>query len=317
MRNTMTERILQVIVLLAAFTLEPQADAATGKFAFAVIAHPLTAAGGVSAIHAAIEQTDADNLAFVVANGIKAADEPCTDTAYNHRKALLSSAKNGLIVSLAASDWATCRDEHGKSAAIGRLTRLRDMFFPDQFSFGAARIPMVRQSASPKFRTYVENARWEIGDILFATIDLPANNNHYLLEAGRNSEFEDRLVANRNWLHQIFTYAKYKKLQGVVLFSDGDPISPPNHARSKRDGFAETRHQIVGSAAAFPGRVLVVHGPEATHSRMAADIRWNGKLGDLAIGPGWTRITADTALVSVFVLDNSSIEKRGQEDQAR
>ena len=126
----MTERILQAIALLAAFALGPQADAATGKFAFAVIAHPLTAEGGVSAIHAAIEQTDADNLAFVVANGIKAVDEPCTDTAYNRRKALLSSAKNGLVVSLAASDWATCRDENGKSAAIGRLTHLRDMFFP-------------------------------------------------------------------------------------------------------------------------------------------------------------------------------------------
>jgi hypothetical protein len=317
MRNKMTERILQAVALLAAFALGPQANAATGKFAFGVIAHPLTAVGGESAIRTAIEQTDADNLAFVVANGIKATDEPCTDTAYNRRKALWGSAKNGLIVSLAASDWATCRDEHGKSAAIGRLTRLRDMFFPDQFSFGAARIPMVRQSANPKFRTYVENARWEIGDILFATIDLPANNNHYLLEAGRNSEFEDRQVANRNWLHQIFTYAKYKKLQGVVLFSDGNPLSPSNHARSKRDGFAETRHQIVGSAAGFPGRVLVVHGPDASSSDMMAGIRWNGKLGDLAIGPGWTRITADTTFVSVFLLDNGSAEKRGQEDGAR
>ena len=148
---------------------------------------------------------------------------------------------------------------------------------------------MVRQSANPKFRTYVENARWEIGDILFATIDLPANNNHYLLEAGRNSEFEDRLVANRNWLHQIFTYAKYKKLQGVVLFSDGDPISPPNHARSKRDGFAETRHQIVGSAAGFPAEYSSFMGrKQPTHAwRLAFAGTGNWEIWRLVrAGPG-------------------------------
>jgi hypothetical protein len=317
MRSPMTRCRLNAIALLAAFALAPHAGAATKKFAFGVIAHPLTAVGAESAIRTAIEQTDADNLAFVVANGIKAADEPCTDTAYNRRKALLGSAKNGLIVSLAESDWAPCKDENGKSAAIGRLSRLRDMFFPDRLSFGATRIPLVHQSANPKFRTYVENARWEIGDILFATIDLPANNNHYLFEAGRNSEFEDRLVANRNWLHQIFTYAKYKKLQGVVLFSDGNPFSPPAKARSRRDGFAETRHQLASSAAGFPGKVLVIHGPEASATGEAARIRWNGKLGELAIGPGWTRINATPGTDSVFGVANAASEKRGDEEQAQ
>ena len=36
---------------------------------------------------------------------------------------------------------------------------------------------------SAKFRAYSENARWEIGNVMFATFNLPANNNHYRIEA--------------------------------------------------------------------------------------------------------------------------------------
>lgn len=308
----MNERTIRTLILCAMLACGLSANAATEKFGFAVISPPLSDAGSESALRTAIEATDAKNLAFVVANGIKSAEEPCTDETYSQRKALLDSAKNGLIVSLAASDWAYCRDENGKSAAIGRMTRMREMFFPDQFSFGATRIPLVQQSASARFRTYVENARWEIGDVIFATIDLPANNNHYLVEAGRNSEFEDRLVANRNWLHQIFTYAKYRKLRGVVLFSDGNPLSSSGSIHGKRDGFAETRRQIVTSAARFSGLVLIVHGSATQIHGDAAEIHWHGRLGELATAPGWTGISVDPALPTVFTMKKGTAETSGR-----
>lgn len=304
----MNERMVRTLILCAMLAYGLPASATAGKFGFAVISPPLADVGSESALRAAIEATDTKNLAFVVANGIKSAAEPCTDETYSRRRTLLDSAKNGLIVSLAASDWAYCRDENGKSAAIGRMTRMREMFFPDQFSFGATRIPLVQQSASARFRTYVENARWEIGDVIFATIDLPANNNHYLVEAGRNSEFEDRLVANRNWLHQIFTYAKYRKLRGVVLFADGNPLSSPGGIRGKRDGFAEIRRQLIASAARFPGVVLIVHGSDPQSHSKAAEIRWHGRLGELATVPGWIRIGVDPTLPTVLTLKNGTGE---------
>jgi hypothetical protein len=307
----MNERMLRILILCAVFACGLSASAATGKFSFGVISLPPNTAEGESVLRAAIEETNSENLAFLVANGVKSAAESCNDETYSRRRSLLDSAKNGLIVSLAASDWAYCKEENGKSAAIGRMTRMREMFFPDQFSFGATRIPLVHQSASARFRTYVENVRWEIGDVIFATIDLPANNNHYLVEAGRNSEFEDRLVANRNWLHQIFTYAKYRKLRGVVLFSDGDPLSLPGSIRGRRDGFVETRRQIVTSAARFPGAVLVVHGSDTPDRGAAAEIHWHGRLGELATSPGWTRINVDPALPAVFTLKREAAKKGG------
>jgi hypothetical protein len=288
------------------------AMAATGPFSFGIIPHPFRETQDESVLREAIAETDSDNLAFVVANGIKARSELCSDDLYNGRKTLLNSAKNGLIVSLAASDWTDCKGGNGKSAAIGRLNQLRELFFSDDMSLGASKIPLVRQSATAKFRSYGENARWEFGKAMFATVNLPENNNHYLTEAGRNSEFEDRLIANRDWLHRVFTFAKLKKLSGIVLFCDGNPLSKPRRAGAsgaRRDGFAEVRQQINALAAKFPGRVLVVHGDTAP--KYSTDIAWRNNVGVLEAGLPWTKVRFDPSLPALFaVARNPAMEAK-------
>ena len=112
-----------------------------GEFSFGVIGHSFKAASDESALREAIAATDQDNLAFVLVNGIKSNAEPCSDTLYQQRKALFDEAKNGLIVSLAASDWSECKNARDRSAAVERLNRLRELFFVDEFSFGASKIP--------------------------------------------------------------------------------------------------------------------------------------------------------------------------------
>lgn len=291
------------------------ASAQTGEFSFGVIGHSFKAGSDESILRDAIVATDHDNLAFVVANGIKSNAEPCSDNLYKQRKALLDEAKNGLIVSLAASDWSDCKSARGRSAAVERLNRLRELFFADEFSFGASKIPLVRQSSAAKFRNYAENARWEIGDILFATINLPANNNHYRIEAGRNSEFEDRLIANRDWLHRIFAIARHRKMAGIVLFSDGDPLAAPGllarlNPGGKRDGFAEVRQQINALAGKFPGKVLVIHGRMDASAPAATGIIWRGNLGDMEVSAGWTKLDVDSSLPALFVVGNPSLDPK-------
>lgn len=295
---TMRRFSLHAIVLSAVLTCASLAMAAAGEFSFGVIPHPVSNTSGDTALRDVIEETDTENLAFVVANGIKSTSEPCTDKLYEHRKDLLDGAKNGLIVSLAASDWATCTNENGKSNAILKLNQLRELFFADDFSIGATRIPLTRQSTAAKFRTVAENARWEIGNVMFATINLPANNNHYVYDAGRNSEFEDRQVANRAWLHRIFTFAARKNAKGIVLFSDANPLSKPS-ATERRDGYAEVRKQLFALTAKFPGKVLLVHGQSDKASNASA-ITWRGNLGLIGVGPGWTKVTVTPALPGLF-----------------
>jgi hypothetical protein len=135
-------------------------------------------------------------------------------------------------------------------AAIERLNRLRELLFAEPASLGAHKLPLTRLSSSPKFRSYAENAHWVVGKVLYATVNLPANNNHYLAEAGRNSEFEDRLVANRFWLNRLFALAKREE------------------ARCDRAVFGR-RHEGAGRADRA-ARLLLTRGRRAGRVRGAA-----------------------------------------------
>ncbi len=292
---------------LAAF-LALQAGAAAAQpadMSFGVIGHTFRKAADEALLRQAISESDADNLGFVVVNGIKSASEPCSDALYEKRLTMLSRAKNGVVLSLAGSDWSDCKRDNGRSAAMERLTRMRDVYFQDEMSFGETRLILTRQSTSTKFRSYAENARWDMGNVVFATVNLPAPNNHYLTDAGRNGEFEDRLIANRYWLERTFTYATREKRAGVVLFSDGNPglHSGRTSARGPdggRDGFVEIRRQIVALAAAFPGKVLVVHGGTAARSSAAPAIVWRGNLGDIEVANGWARLNVSQFSPTLF-----------------
>ena len=298
------KRALLKIILLGATLMHGSSMATdTGEFSFAVISPLPGAAMDDDALRDAIAETDEDNLAFVIANGMKSANEPCTDKLYLRRKALLEEAKNGLIVSLAASDWAECKNEAGKSAANGKLNRVRELFFSDEFSMGASRIPVIRQSMTAKYRSFSENARWEMGRTMFATLNLPASNNHFIFDAGRNSEFEDRLIANRHWLQRIFSAAMQKKNAAIVLFCDGNPLAIPRAV--KRDGYAEIRSQIKSLAKKFPGKVLIVHG-EAAKTPSSPAIIWNGNLGQLGAGASWIKVTVARTGSTLFVVANHS-----------
>ncbi|RJG00239.1 hypothetical protein [Noviherbaspirillum sedimenti] len=289
-------------LLAACLALTGPAAGAEEKFAFGYVAHPFgDALADETGLREALAETDRENLAFVVVGGIKSAIEPCDDELYAQRRTLLNQARHGLVVSVAESDWSDCRYRDGRPAALERLHRLRELFFADDLSFGATRIPLIRQSANPKFRDYVENARWEIGNIMFATLNLPANNNRFLNAAGRNSEFEDRLVANRDWLQRVVMYAKRKQYPGIVIFCDGNPLFPQEEDNVRRDGFRETRRQLASLAAGYPGKILLVHNQQSRAGKQRAPaIRWKGNLGDLAVASDWLSVQVTPAQPVLF-----------------
>lgn len=301
LRSTSRGALAIALLLLASIC------AAADDFSVAIVGPSLTKTNEERALQQVISETDDENIAFVVVNGIKSAQEACSDALYVDRKILFDAAKNGLIVSLAGSDWTPCKTSTGKSASIERLSRLRELFFADDFSFGATKIPLTRQSAAPKFRSYAENSRWEFGPVLFATINLPSDNNHYLAAGGRNNEFEDRTVANANWLQRLTSHANTRKLEALVLFCDHDPITPPKGA-GVRDGFIEIREQIQRLATQFSGRILLVHASATPMTGTPAGISWRRNLGTLAVSSGWLRLKISPnspALFSVISNDTS------------
>lgn len=304
--------VLSDALLIASLLVAAPAWSAPQDFAFGVVSHASAKGDDEAVLRQAITETDADNLAFVVVNGIKSPGESCDDELYNRRRDIISHAQNGVVMSLAASDWVSCKNQEQRTDAIERLTRMRELFYSGEFSFGATRLPLLRQSMTPKFRGYAENARWEIGSILFATVNLPAGNNHFLLDGGRNSEFEDRLIANRSWLQHLFAFATLKKAPALVFFSDGNPFGPPpkrSFFRAQRDGFSETRKLFSDLAAKFPGRVLVVHG-ETSKAKAPPRILWTGNLGSVGTGERWLKVVVDDHLPQLFAIADADGERR-------
>jgi hypothetical protein len=281
---------------------------------FAVIGHSFND-GGEERLKAAIEAADDKSTAFVVVTGIKGNGEPCSDKLYQQRRALIDDAKRPMMVLPAGSDWTECRNSAGRTNAIERLNRVRELFYGEPNSLGARKLPVTRLSMSPRFRSYAENAHWSVGKVLYATVNLPANNNHYLLEAGRNSEYEDRLVANRFWLNRLFAIAKRDKLEAVVLFSEGDVkilSQQPGvlsallrRAAPGHDGFAETRRLVLALAQKFPGKVLLVDTSGLAKGAKPA-IEWRGNLGHLSTGAGALEVAVDPASKNLFQLEEAS-----------
>ena len=280
-------------------------------FHFGVIGHTFPSENGDADLKRAIAQANESKPAFVLASGIKSATEPCSDKLYTQRRTVLNSSERPLVLLLAGSDWTGCRNSAGRSNAIERLNRIREIYFDGADSLGERTLELSRQSNIAKFRSYAENAHWEQGGVLFATVNLPANNNHFLSEAGRNSEYEDRFVANRSWLQRLFALAKRRKLEGIVLFSDGDVgahreqgFSLLSGFSSKQDGFSDMRRLIRTLAEKYQGKVLLV---DTSKERAADDAKpgtltWRDNLGHISLTSEWSEIEVEPGTKYLFSL---------------
>jgi len=261
----------------------------------------------------ALDDTSDKTNAFVVVTGIKHAQESCGDRVYEARRDLVERVKRPIIVLPAGSDWTACRNSAGRTNAVERLNRLRELFHGEPASLGVKKLPLTRLSMSPRFRAYAENAHWTVGKVLYASVNLPANNNHYLAAAGRNSEYEDRQVATRFWLNRLFTLARGDKLDAIVLFSEGDlkpltdPVAPSLLRRGSPlfDGFAATRKQVLALARKFDGKVLLVDSA-ALGKGKKPEIEWRGNLGHLSVDDEAVEVEVKPGSKSLFVVKDAA-----------
>jgi hypothetical protein len=281
---------------------------------FGVIGNSFADGGNERRLLQSLAENAEAELSFVIVNGIKDSKENCGDELYMERRDLLELSERPLIVVPAASDWSDCRNSSGRPAALERLTRLRELLYADASSLGVQKLPLTRLSASAQFRGYAENSQWVVGKVLYATINLPSNNNRYLAEAGRNSEFEDRQVANRFWLHRVFAQAKRRKLEAIVLFSEGDlkALSQESGLRallgrsgSREDGYAAPRKQLQALASKYEGKVLLIDSAPLAKDKAPA-IEWRDNIGHLSVGQQAMTLHFTPGAHAPFTLKRSS-----------
>ncbi len=264
---------------------------------FSVLMH--AARDGDEALRTALDDAQSRMPSFIVVNGLKEAGEPCTERLFRQRKTLLDSANVPVVLSMAGSDWTACRDRHGRPAPTVWLNLLRDQLYGELSGHGSKHLSLKRQSALPAFRDFAENSRWISERVQFATLHLPAPNNHFVAAAGQNSEFEDRLTANRDWLRRLAVLVRAEKLRAVVLFCDGNPLPAASMGATQRDGFQEIRASLRTFAARVNVPVLIVQGPTR---RGEPRITMRGKLAYVNLESGVTDIAVDPDSPAVFTL---------------
>jgi len=309
-------RMLAVAAVLCSMAAYAQVDAGDaagraedgGAFSFAVVGTTTATERATTTVLRAIGD---DPSRFVVHFEMAAKGSgACADRAKEHRRALLDGSPKPVVPVIASVEWSDCPGAPNDPAE--RLERADDLYFGGDESLGQTRLPWLRQSALPRFKRYRENLRWQSGRILFVAINLPADNNGFRFGAGRNGEFEERIVANRAWLTRTFRLAQERKLPGIVLFVDGAPrfalpLRAPDNRVPERDGYYEFKIALRELMTAFHGEVLLVQGQwagtgsrptEVDHPLRAA----NGKpfdnliripVPDDADDPSWLRVAVD------------------------
>lgn len=266
--------------------------AASTAFSFAVIGNgPFGSAEEPAAHHLldAMARTPEPPRFIIDTGNIKGPGEACDDTLLLSRKAWLDSSSLPLFYVPGENEWIACEfGPNGVHDPRERLDFVREHFFDDDQSFGVTKLPLSRQSASARFRLYRENTRWESGDLVFVTLNVPGDNNYYRNEGGRNGEFEERDVANREWLERAEAVARRTHARAIVIAIEGDPQFEANARRdrlfgwlrfdrqSARDGYAELKQALLKLTQHFEGPVLLIDGgvgPLATGYRIDEPLR--------------------------------------------
>jgi hypothetical protein len=190
---------------------------------------------------------------------IKGGGAPCTEEAYRTVLDLLERSGSPLIYTPGDNEWTDCRrPSAGGYDPAERLSVLRRLFFPPGRSLGRNALAVEEQSRAPEFAPFVENRRWRIGEILFATLHVVGSNNNYGFDAASDEEHRERMRAVFAWMDETFALAKQSGAEAVVLFFQADPLFEiPFPFRTGFNAFIAALERRVRS---FDKPVLIVHG---------------------------------------------------------
>jgi hypothetical protein len=208
-----------------------------------------------------IKAINAEEIAFSVNVGdIKSSKTPCTVESYTTMLNYYQQFTKPMVYVPGDNEWTDCQKYGAPEAPEERLEVLRQMFFKDGNSLGKTKLALTSQSQHPEFKKYVENNRWEYGNIAFATFHIVGTNNNFVpTSKNGNAEFYSREKANLVWLDEVFQFAKARGSAGIVIATHADMFNPAKDALDA-DGFASFKKALTNKVVDFKKPVLLING---------------------------------------------------------
>jgi len=181
----------------------------------------------------------------------------CTDDRFEATRATFNRSAAPFVYAVGDNEWMDCNNVNNSPNeapmdSLDRLDELRELFFPDDESLGQQRMPLVTQGQ----RGFPENARWERGGVVFATLDAPGPSD----DVPNTAESRPRRLANQAWLQAAFDEAESTGAAAVMIIWQADPW----YVTSGGIDFGPTWRYLTDvlnqRAAAFKKPVVLVHG---------------------------------------------------------
>lgn len=179
-----------------------------------------------------IADMNAARLKFTAHDGdLKAGGGPvtCSDALYAQALGFFSALRAPAVFTPGDNDWTNCdRPANGAFNSRERLDRERALFFSTPFSLGQHRMRQEVQTAALCLGVSgpvpcVENRRWSVGAVMYATLNIPGSCNNLCDTAPDVAEFTARNGANIVWMQQTFAAAKERKSRAVMFIIQGNP----------------------------------------------------------------------------------------------
>jgi hypothetical protein len=216
-----------------------------------------------------IADMNSQPLAFTVHDGdLKAGSGPCPDSLYTDAKARFDTLRAPAMFTPGDNDWTDCDRNPGTSSSE-RLAFERTVLFSTPYSLG--RHPLRLQVQA---KPYVENRRWEVGRVVYATLNVQGSCNNLCDVAPDPAEAAARTAADIEWLKATFAEAKAHRAAAVMLIFQADPgwdaadgtRAPLRDPRTlaetdaNPDGYQAFLGALRDATVAFGKPVVAVHG---------------------------------------------------------
>lgn len=331
------------VVFLASFGI---ADAQSQKFQFAAIGDTAYSKRGEQEFDRMIAAMNREPLAFVVHVGDFEADPrpyarapdkvsmPCTDENFARTLASFQRSAHPFVLTPGDNDWTDCHLLKTRNVdPLERLTKVREMFFPEGRSLGQRTMPIASQTNEQGFAKFRENLTWTMNGVVFATLHTVGSNDNLGRTAEMDAEHAERKTANIAWMKKAFVAGRAPEVRGLVILTQANVAFESHWTESLKERYVRSAggrvpKDIEGTAydalvdalatemESFRKPVLLVHGD--THlfrvnkplmSKKTRRFFENFTRAEVFGDPEthWVRITVDPSRPELFTIESEII----------